>query len=121
MTKLEGMTNDQMTKRGDVVTSSFVLISSFGIRASSFRGSPKRAVSSQTYRLPARGTDAHHGEFCAGQFGDVSDIFSRGRRKLRKFACSVYGRVPARDFFVNGLAIRELSRVAWRNIQPFPE
>src|SRR5882724_5558925 len=69
--------------------------------------------------LPACGADAHHGEFCTGQFGDVSDIFSRGRRKLRKFACSVRRRVPASDFFVDRLAIGQLSCVTRRNIQPF--
>ena len=36
MTKLEGMTNDQMTKRGDVATSSFVLRVYFVIRYSGF-------------------------------------------------------------------------------------
>src|SRR4029077_8977999 len=102
--------------------SCFGLVSSFNIRASSVVAEPNPpATGSQHDCLPARGTDAHHGEFCTGQFGDVSDIFSRGRRKLRKFACSVYRRVPASDFFVDRLAIRELSCVTRRNIQPFSE
>ena len=36
MTKAEGMTNDQMTKHGDVGSSSLGLWASFVIRASSF-------------------------------------------------------------------------------------
>src|SRR6187401_458900 len=111
--------------------SCFVLISSFDIRASSFppgktrlnvgRRTTVHCTRSQHDRLPARGTDAHHGEFCTGQLGDVSDIFSRGGWKLRKFPCTVYRRVPASDFFVNRLAIGELICVTWRNIQPFSE
>src|SRR5215470_7547617 len=58
--------------------------------------------------LSASGAHAHHGKFCTGQFGDISDIFSRGRRELRKFASGVYGCVPASNLFVNGFAIRQL-------------
>src|SRR6478672_1649632 len=116
------MTKDQMPKDCYCVLrhSCFVLISSFEIRASSLRNSPK-PVTSQNDGLTARGSDTYHRQLCTGQFGDVSDIFSRSRRKLRKFTCTVCRRIPASDFFVNGFAIREFICVTWRNIQPLPE
>ena len=108
-----------MTNFFRIRASSLFRHSAFVLRHSVVELSTRAVHDSQHDRLPARGTDAHHGEFCTGQFGDVSDIFSRGRRKLRKFACSVYGRIPASDFFVDRFAIRQLSCVTRRNIQPF--
>src|SRR5262245_39391923 len=75
MTKLEGMTNDGTTNFF-LRYWRFELISSFGIRASSFWSSGNRSrclMRSQNDRLAARGTNAQHGEFCTGQLGNVSD------------------------------------------------
>ena len=94
--------------------SEFVVVLGFNNDVESSAAHERR---SQHDRLSARGTDAHHGKFRTGQFGNEPDIFSRGRGKLRKFTGSVYGRIPASNFFVDRFAVRQLSCVTRGNIQ----
>src|SRR4029453_5041450 len=65
--------------------------------------------------LTACRPDANHGQFCFGLFGNVSDVFLRCRRKLRKSSSRMSRRVPSAHVCINWLTVGQLSRIAGRN------
>src|SRR6266700_8083538 len=119
MTKREGMPK--------VSFSQFVLVSTFVlghfVHAKRVRvlfkcvASVAQGMRSKNDRLTARGSNADQRQLCPGQFRDISHIFSRSRRKLRKLSCRVSCCFPARDFVIDRFTVSQLTRVTRRNSQ----
>src|ERR1700730_5488227 len=71
-------------------------------------------------RLATSRADAEDRQSRASQFRDVLHIATRRRWKIRHFSGRMGGLFPAADILVNRFAVRQLGRVAWRNLEPFP-